>query len=83
MLPIPRPILLHDIQLYDLRASIGLRRTVVVDFPCCALSKQPSTRTGSSTDTWQLLFGLCKVLYDALTRRKPLQINCIMSHVHQ
>ena len=33
ILPVPRPILLHGIELYDLCISIGLRRTVVVVFP--------------------------------------------------
>lgn len=32
ILPVPRPILLHGIELYDLGASIGLRRTVIEAF---------------------------------------------------
>jgi len=36
ILSVPRPILLHGIELYDLGASIGLRRTVIVAFPVAA-----------------------------------------------
>lgn len=55
ILPVPRPILLHGIELYDLGASIGLRRTVIVAFPVCTLGKQPPAKRCGTTDACQLL----------------------------